>query len=384
MKRYERTRSLLRSPKVAWDVIIRGRYQFVYDQMKICMQRMSSAKRYNLVKAGMNLIHRRLTPWSMPVHLHIELTNYCELRCPICPSGTGAMTRPPKAMDPALLERLMAETGPYLLTASLWGWGEPLLHPQLSRILEIMGRQRVTTFLSTNGQNLMDDRVVQALTDFPPTHLIVAIDGLTDETNSVYRVGAKLKPVLDGVRRLAEIKRQRAQQLPILHMRYIVMRHNQHEVTSLENFATEHEFDLLTIRTLSTVDSNPQDSKYGEFLPESSEFRAYGYEDGTRIRRNDMLCYYPFWFPAVSSDGTVTACEQHYNCEEPMGVLANGVSFRDIWFSREAGCLRRAIRDNPDGLDSCQDCPCRDRPATGASFRAVRINRDIPDPVVIG
>ena len=39
----------------------------------------------------------------------------------------------------------------------------------------------------------------------PPTYLIVAIDGLTDETNSVYQ-GARLAPALEGVRALADWK----------------------------------------------------------------------------------------------------------------------------------------------------------------------------------
>jgi MoaA/NifB/PqqE/SkfB family radical SAM enzyme len=320
----------------------------------------------------------------MPIHLHIELTNYCELRCPVCPTGTGIMERPTRAMDPELLKRLMEEAGPYLLTASLWGWGEPLLHPQLSRVLQIMGGHRVATFLSTNGQSLLNDGVVQALVDFPPTHLIVAIDGLTDDTNAMYRVGARLEPVLEGVQRLKEMKRQRSQLLPLLHMRYIVMRHNQHEIPRLEGFAREHGFDLLTVRTLSIIDEKPEDSRHGEYIPESGEFRAYSYENGARIRRNDRVCFYPFWFPAVCADGTVTACEQDYNATEPMGALDEGVSFRDIWFSSGVERLRRAIRNDSEGLGFCANCPNRDRPTTDTSIRAVRINRDIPDPVVIG
>jgi MoaA/NifB/PqqE/SkfB family radical SAM enzyme len=114
----------------------------------------------------------------------IELTNYCNLKCRVCPTGTGRLERQPAAMEPALFERLMNEVGSYLMTASLWGWGEPLLHPQLSSILRIAQKQGVTTFLSTNGQNLSDEEVLEALVSYPPTFLIVALDGITDETNS--------------------------------------------------------------------------------------------------------------------------------------------------------------------------------------------------------
>ena len=81
---------------------------------------------------------------------------------------------------------------PYLLTASLWAWGEPLLHPRLKEILRAARKHDVVTLLSTNGQCLDNDRVLEALIEEPPAYLILAIDGLTDQTNSAYRVGARL------------------------------------------------------------------------------------------------------------------------------------------------------------------------------------------------
>ena len=71
-------------------------------------------------------------------------------------------------MDVNLFDRLMYEVGPYLLTMSLWAWGEPVLHPRLADILRIAGQYDVVTLLSTNGQNLNDERVVEALINYPP------------------------------------------------------------------------------------------------------------------------------------------------------------------------------------------------------------------------
>lgn len=127
----------------------RGQYRFVYDQMSITCSGMSQAKRLNLIRSGLNLLHRRLFPWSMPLHMQFELTNYCNLRCPVCPTGISAVGRPPQAMSPETFKRVINQVGPYLLTASLWGWGEPNLHPQLQDILSIARQHRVVTFLST-------------------------------------------------------------------------------------------------------------------------------------------------------------------------------------------------------------------------------------------
>ena len=52
----ERTRGLVRAPKLVWDVLARGRYAFQYDQMPMLADRMSAAKRLNLFRAGANLL----------------------------------------------------------------------------------------------------------------------------------------------------------------------------------------------------------------------------------------------------------------------------------------------------------------------------------------
>ena len=377
MRSNERKRALLRSPKLLWDAALLGRYQFFYDQMPFTSERMSIGKRYNLLKSGLNLLHRRLTPWSMPLHMQFELTNHCNLKCPVCPAGTGAVKRKPRAMDVDLFRRVIDEVGPYLLTASLWAWGEPLLHPALQSILKEIRKYRIATLLSTNGQKLHDDTTIEALTAEPPTHLIVSIDGLTDETNTQFRVGAKLAPILSGVRRIAEIKQQRQQQLPILHMRFIVMKHNQHEVPGLVDFAKTNHFDMLTVRTLSTICIESTHRTHLDLMPNQGDFRPYDFIDGRRLERKDFICLQPFWFPAVFADGSLVACEHDYNAKSSLGVIDKEVSFKDLWYGEHAVNVRKDIRDQPESMSFCRNCPARDRDSTDASIKAFFFNDGI-------
>jgi radical SAM protein with 4Fe4S-binding SPASM domain len=373
MKKKERLRGLIRSPKLLWDILVRGKYNFTYDLMPVKIYHMSTAKRLNLLKAGSLFIYRRLKPLNWPLHMQIELTNYCNLSCPVCPIGIREMRRVPKAMDVSMFEHLMDELGPYLLTASLWAWGEPLLHPRLEEILRIIQKHPIVTLLSTNGQNLYENAVINTLITAPPTYLIVAIDGLTDDTHSKFRVGAKLDPILFGVRRLAEIKQKERLEFPILHMRYMVMKHNEHEIPRLKNFAQENGFDLLTLRTLSIIDSSS--NEHQAFVPEAKELRAYDYEGQNRIRRGDFICQQPFWFPTVFADGTVVACEQDYNAQLSFGKLSMHMSFANLWFSSQSKTIRRMIRDASESLSFCKNCPYTDRWAGACSIRAFNLNR---------
>ncbi len=377
MKSHERNRSLRRSPRLAWEVLVRARYAFVYDRMPLTVAGLSMAKRLNLFRSGANLLYRRLQPWSMPLHMQFELTNYCNLRCPVCPTGTRTVGRQAAAMQVGLFERVMQEVGPYLLTASLWGWGEPLLHPQLEEILRLARQHPVALLLSTNGQTLDDERLQDALLRQPPAHLIVAIDGLTDETNCRFRAGARLQPAIEGVRRLAEKKRQNGQTLPLLHMRYIVMKHNQHELPQVEAFARDHGFDLLTLRTLSLIDTEAPDQVHGAFVPDAQRWRAYGYAEGKRQRRGDFICQEPFWFPTLLADGTLVACEQDYNAQQAFGKVSENASFASVWRSRQAAAVRRLIRDRAADLSFCRNCPYSDRSGTDCSVEAVFLNDQI-------
>jgi len=99
MRTHERKSGLLRAPELIQDIFFRGRYDFVYDQMSISTRFMSMRKRFNLLKAGSNFIYRRLKPLNMPLHMQFELTNFCSLHCPVCPTGLGVMHRKPKVME---------------------------------------------------------------------------------------------------------------------------------------------------------------------------------------------------------------------------------------------------------------------------------------------
>ena len=383
MRDHERRRGLARSPRLLADVLLKGQYDFVYDRMPISLRNMSIRRRMNLVLAGTHMIRRQTHPLNMPLHMQFEFASFCNLKCPICPTGVDELEREAKAMDPALFEKVWEETAPYLLTATLWGWGEPLLHPQLSRMLEIASRHNVATLLSTNGMPLRHEKVREALLDHPPMTLIVAIDGLTDETNSKYRIGAKLEPILDGVRKLAEMKRRRNAKFPVLQLRYIVMRHNEHEVEHLEQFARDNEFELLTLRSIGLHDIENVDAIQSNFVPLNEVLQPYQYKEGKRQQRPGFICTMPFWFPSIQTDGGIVACDIDHSGQHRFGVMDGKTSFREIWFSKRAAEVRRLIRDEHEKVHFCRACPYADRPTSDCSIESRQLAPDSDYPGLI-
>lgn len=84
---------------------------------------------------------------------YLEITDICNLSCSFCP-GTS---RPKKFLSPAEFEMLAAKLRPYTEYLYLHLMGEPLLHPQLEKILDICRVLEFKVIVTTNG-TLLDER----------------------------------------------------------------------------------------------------------------------------------------------------------------------------------------------------------------------------------
>ena len=52
-----------------------------------------------LSSMGISWMCRRPVVWGQPFMLMVEPTNFCNLKCPLCPSGNGQMKRTRGKMD---------------------------------------------------------------------------------------------------------------------------------------------------------------------------------------------------------------------------------------------------------------------------------------------
>ena len=352
---------LKKVPKTLFD-LCRGQYNFDYDMMSCRCYDMPFKKRWNIITTGYNMLARNPKVPNMPVHIMVELTNYCNLRCPVCPTGTKVLKRKPQNIDVGLYAKFMDDMSDYLLTSSLWGWGESLLHPEFEEILRLSFNRGVNIILSTNGQNLNDEKIINAILRYPPAHLIVALDGITDETLSVYRQGAKLKPALEGVKGIATWRKNG---VPKLDMRYIVMSHNEHEYPELSTFARNNKFDNLTIRTLSVIDSEGGIEAHSHLKPKGEKYAAYKYDGAKRVEYDGYICDSALHLPAIFSDGTLLLCCQDYDGQVKYGDL-NKSSFKELWFSERAAKMRKVVLSD-NKYKFCYNCPFKDRVVVGCT-----------------
>jgi len=106
----------------------------------------------------------------------LEVTNHCNLQCGFCPSGN--MTRRRGFMEVSLAEKVLSRCK-NLQYVYLFDWGEPLLHPELPRIIQMAARLGHRTFMVTNG-TLLTPSLSEAIIRAGLSTICFSIDGLDD------------------------------------------------------------------------------------------------------------------------------------------------------------------------------------------------------------
>jgi radical SAM protein with 4Fe4S-binding SPASM domain len=305
----------------------------------------SPKKQINLLKNYLAFYLKSPKVFGLPSRLMIEPANFCNLRCPTCPVGAGEIVKTKGAMSLENFKKIIDETGDYLYHLTLWNWGEPFLNKDLAEMIKYARRKNIYVITSTNG-HFFDERTCEAIIDSGLNELIIALDGLSQETLSQYRVGADFKKIEEGIKTLVRLKREKKSALPKLQLQFIAMKHNQHEAGKVKEFAINLGFNKAVIKTFgSHLDIN----RLKEFEPEGKLSR---YSKPVKEQNNCQRIYLGM---NINYDGTVVPCCYDPKESKVLGnVLENGV--RQVWQGDKFTNFRRAILTDKKAIGICRNC----------------------------
>ncbi len=175
----------------------------------------------------------------LPTRARIESIAACQLKCPSCPTTSGAI-RPaiaPGQLSPAMFERFLDQS-PTIRKVELSNYGEAFLNKDLGSILEIAAGRGVAISIG-NGANLnhLDEGIADVLVRTGVVRLACSIDGATEETYSRYRIKGDLSRVLANIDAINEAKQRRRSARPELVWQFVVFGHNEHEIAKARAMA---------------------------------------------------------------------------------------------------------------------------------------------------
>ncbi len=296
---------------------------------------------------------RKSIHWGSPVILMVEPTNYCNLKCPLCPSGNGMMTRERGMMELDLFNNLIDSTKRSLFLVMFWNQGEPFMNKTLLKQVNYAYENNVATVISTNGHYLRNSDDAQDIIKSGLSELIVSLDGASEESYLEYRVGGDFKRVLRAIKLLSSEKKKLGALNPIIHLQFIIFKHNQHEIERISRMASELGADKYSFKTAQVY----TDSEADKFLPTESSMNRYEFIDGARtLKANWSSGCKRIWYTAmVNWDGSIAPCCYDKDVDFNLGN-ANSAQISDVWDGDNFNQFRSRVLKERNSIEMCSNC----------------------------
>src|SRR4051794_40459525 len=145
---------------------------------------------------------------KLPTIIIIDVTNSCNLRCPVCPV-TFAMHRPRGLMTMEIFRQIIDDFVPEAKKPAIYFnfSGEPTMNKALPDMIEYADSRGHDTFVSTNATKLSPE-LIERLVKSGLSRINLCIDGFSDIAQESYRVGSKFTQVKANIENFLAIKQR--------------------------------------------------------------------------------------------------------------------------------------------------------------------------------
>jgi radical SAM protein with 4Fe4S-binding SPASM domain len=292
---------------------------------------------------------------NRPVVFAIEGTNYCNIKCVMCPRGEpDIMTRELGHMSTELLERIVNQADFFTEPAWLHWFGEPLMNPNIWEHIAIAKRKVTNLGLSTNATLLTSENSDRLLRSGIDT-VMVAIDGASKSVYENVRKSLRFsfEDVQANVEQFLSKKRARQQKTPLVYLSMIEMQETQPEFQDFYEYWRAMGADEVMLKP------------YGNWAGQDEEFNKLAtLTDQTGFRTPRAHPCKTLWQSLVIAwDGRVVPCCYDYDAKEVLGDL-RFQTLDEIWNGPAYVSLRRrelAGRNNSPLCAYCTQAPGHQR-----------------------
>jgi MoaA/NifB/PqqE/SkfB family radical SAM enzyme len=253
---------------------------------------------------------RRVELKSHPYLLIIDPCNYCNLRCPLCPTGLTELGRPQAMLSFEHFKQYFDSFVPYIFEAYMHNWGESLLNKQVYKMIEYTQQHNVGTNLSSNLVEL-DSTDIDNLLDCGLEYLVVSLDGTSQETYGQYRIRGNYDKVIENLNELLRRRRKRGQKTPMVEWQYVVMKQNEKEIPEAEKLADKLGVDILRFVPVGMPFEFKNRSEVAEkWYPVTVDGRVKSDHQEQQFGQEGKPgpCFYLYRSMVVNPDGGVSPC----------------------------------------------------------------------------
>ncbi|MCP4613467.1 MAG: radical SAM protein [Planctomycetes bacterium] len=264
-----------------------------------------------------------------PIHIDIELSSYCQLKCPMCFRFHRPIEKQGN-MRFDIFKKIIDEISGRVYSIKFTGRGEPLINNEFPKFIEYLkDKQFGEIAIITNGQ-LMDEEKMRCMIDNSIDRVALSIDGLREEYEKI-RNPIKYEEIIGIVSQLYQLRREKGRQKPLIRIQSVK--------TSIKK---ENEF----LKIWEPISDEILFLEYKDYSQEAGEKPQAAYRCPLLYQR--LMIHW---------DGTVPMCINDEYEDSVMGNILEK-SVHEIWregqFKEARDIHQKALRDRV--YENCSRC----------------------------
>ena len=274
-----------------------------------------------------------------PLHLDIEASCHCNLRCPFC-----AMRQKPISCGPGsfmsldTFKKIIDEGAKYGLCAiklNSCERGEPLLNKDLPQMIAYAKKKDITDVYFNTNAVLLDAEIGKKLIEAGLDRISISFEGTDSDFYEKSRVGANFEKVVKNIKDFIQLRKEMGAEKP-----------------------------LIRIQTVALPELAPKLNEYKEFWEEIVDevsfidYRDYSKEQSELV--HDWVCPYLWQRMLITWDGTISFCQLDYFNSLNLGNVNKGDSIRAAWKSKTMNKVRELHKKGlAHQIKLCNTCDIR-------------------------
>src|SRR3972149_649221 len=301
---------------------------------------------------------------SYPQRLVLELTSACNFKCIMCGRDGSSFENTFFNLD---YLRQIETILYYIKEVTLFGWGEPTLHPKFNYILELLNKYPVRKYFVTNGSTL--PKIRESLFEYKVDIMAISLDGATAKTNNRIRTNSNFNKIISELQTIVQQKKNKNVNHPYINFVFTLMKSNLNELPDMVNLA--HNLGIEEVKAVYLTAFS--EKLRGEILwgcakevrKVFSETVERGnklgikiklpYTEGDDIAGNKFHkdCFVGWRDFFISSDGCVRPCQ---SISQKLFYMSKYDSFHEAWNSDEMINFRSVVNNSDKMWDECKRC----------------------------